>query len=293
MKNKKQFYWLGFWCVMAVSLAFYYVGPEKITKRFDPAADKLHVEVLDVGQGDAIFIETPNDYQILIDGGPDKKILTELGKVMGFWDREIDAVVLTHPHSDHVAGLVEVLRRYRINHVYLSGVIHTSNDYLTFLELIRDNNINTTEVSETFVLELDNEIDFEFLYPIKSFSGLRVKNLNNTSIVNRLVYGDTAMLLMGDLEQEGEEDLLLSGRDISAQILKAGHHGSATSSHLEFLEAVDPDLAILSCGTGNSFGHPSGRTTSRMERLGIDILRTDLDGPISLVSDGVEWIIKN
>lgn len=293
MKNKKKYYWLGLWCVVGISMVFYYVDLERAVDYFDSGLPNLRVHVLDVGQGDAIFIETPEHFQILIDAGPDKSILTELGEVMPFWDREIDAVVLTHPHSDHVGGLPEVLRRYRVNRVYTTGVIHTSSDYLTFLDLIKENNIDTTAVTEPFTLEFDSGIDFEFLYPLKSFVGLRVKNLNNTSIANRLVYGDTAIMLTGDLETEAEEELLLSGRDLTAQILKAGHHGSATSSHLEFLEAVDPDLALLSCGAGNSFGHPSARTVSRMERQGIDILRTDLSGSISLASDGVDWIVQD
>ncbi|MFH2018792.1 MAG: MBL fold metallo-hydrolase, partial [bacterium] len=186
MKNKKRIYWMGFWCVIGLSALFYYVGPENIEKYSDDSAPKLAVRVLDVGQGDAIFIETPEKFQILIDGGPDKSVLYELGNVMGFWDRTIDAIVLTHPHADHVSGLVEVLRRYEVNKIYMTGVLHTSNDYITFLNLIDEKNIDVQIVDEQFVLNLDNEIDFEFLYPLKSFAGLKVESLNNTSIVNRL-----------------------------------------------------------------------------------------------------------
>jgi len=292
MKRKKTMYWLGFWCVIGLSALFYYVGPENIEKYLDDSSDKLAVYVLDVGQGDAIFIETPDDYQILIDGGPDKNVLYELGKVMGFWDRSIDAVVLTHPHSDHVGGMVEVLRRYQIDKVYMTGVVHTSSDYLTFLNVVNEKDIPVHEVSESFVLNLDNDINFEFLYPLQSFARLRVENLNNTSIVNRLVYNDTSILLTGDLETEGEEELIASNQDLSVDILKAGHHGSSTSSKDEFLITVRPDYAVISVSDDNSFGHPSSRTLKRMERLGIKVFRTDQQGMITLISDGLNWQIE-
>jgi len=293
MSKKRKIYWLGFCSVLILSFGFYYIGPDKIAGQLPDEGAFLEVSVLDVGQGDAIFIETPENFQILIDGGPDKSILNELGEEMGFWDRDIDAVVLTHPHADHVSGLVEVLRRYEIGKIYMVGVVHTSSDYIEFLNIIKEKNIDTHIVESEFTLELDSGIYFEYIYPMQSFASLKVDNLNNTSIVNRLVYNDTSILLMGDLEKEGEEELLASGADLSAQILKAGHHGSATSSHEEFLEAVDPEYAIISCGTDNQFGHPSMRTVNRMERLGIEVLRTDELGTISLVSDGLTWIIQN
>lgn len=289
MKNKKTMYWLGFWCVIGLSALFYWVGPENIEKYFDDDTPKLEVHVLDVGQGDAIFIETPDDYQILIDGGPDKSVLHELGQVMPFWDRTIDVVVLTHPHSDHVAGLVEVLRRYRIKKIYMTGVLHTSSDYITFLNLIDEKNIERQVVIEPSVLYLDHGIYFDFIYPLKSFAGLQVQSLNNTSIVNRLAWGESEIILTGDLENEGEEELLNSDQDISADILKSGHHGSATSSRDEFVELVNPETAVISVGSGNGFGHPSGRTLKKFERMAIEVMRTDQEGMISLVSDGINW----
>ena len=288
MIKKQKIYWWGFCSLLVLSFAFYYVGPEQIANNFSDT-DQLDVNVFDVGQGDAIFIETPDNFQILIDGGPDKSILGELGEVMGFWDRNINAVVLTHPHADHVGGLVEVLRRYKIEKIYMTGVVHTSSDYIEFLNTIKEKDINIHIVDSAFDLELDNGIDLEFLYPLESYAGLKVDNLNNTSIVNRLVYNNSAVLFMGDLEAEGEEELILSEADLAAEVLKAGHHGSATSSHLEFLEVVNPDVALISCGIDNTFHHPSMRTINRMERLGIEILRTDELGRVSLTSSGSGW----
>ena len=284
MMQRKKIYWLGFCAVLAISFALSQTGALDFRDN-----ENLEVHFLDVGQGDAIFIETPEDFQILIDAGPDKSILTELGKVMSFSDRSIDMVILTHPHSDHVAGLVEVLRRYQINDVYLTGVAHTSNDYLTFLELIKQKNIFAHEVVEPFEIILDNEIKLQFVYPLESFSGLRVENLNNTSIVNRLVFGDSVALFTGDLEIEGEDEVLESGQEIRAQLFKAGHHGSSTSSQEKFIMEVSPEYAVISVGRDNSFGHPSGRTVSRFERLGIEIFRTDQDGAIGFSSDGSGW----
>jgi len=289
MRDKKKIYWFGFVVILIISLALDWFGPYGLTDIFKGEQDGLVVHALDVGQGDAIFIETPDHFQILIDGGPDKSILAQLGKVMSFSDRNIDMIILTHPHSDHVAGLVEVLRRYKIEDIYLTGVLHTSPDYLTFLDLIKEKEISAHEVSAPFALEFDHGIELEFLYPLESFSGFKVENLNNNSIVNRLVYGDAAILLTGDLEIEGEDELLASGQDLSARVLKAGHHGSATSSQEKFLQEVGPDMAIVSSGKGNSFGHPSARTIKRFERMGIQVFRTDERGTVSLATDGETW----
>lgn len=285
MKSKKKIYWFCFCGILAITAALAWSGPEFIIRE----SDSLTVNFLDVGQGDAIYIETPEHFQILIDGGPDKSILRELGEVMPFSDRSIDMIVLTHPHSDHVAGLVEVLRRYRIGEVYLTGVVHTSADYLTFLQLIEQENISAKEVGGPIDLVLDHGIIFQFLYPLESISGKGSENLNNTSIINRLVYGDDELLLTGDLEAEGEDLLLASGQDIRSNILKVGHHGSQSSSQEKFLKTVNPDMAIISVGSDNDFGHPSPRTISRLERLDIGVLRTDLESRIEIKSSGQGW----
>ncbi|MBU0648563.1 MBL fold metallo-hydrolase, partial [Patescibacteria group bacterium] len=188
MRDKKKIYWFGVVVILIISFALDWFGSYGLTDIFSQEQDGLMVHALDVGQGDAIFIETPDHFQILIDGGPDKSVLAQLGKVMSFSDRSIDMVILTHPHSDHVAGLVEVLRRYKIEDVYLTGVLHGSPDYLAFLDLIKDKEISRHDLGAPFVMELDHGIELEFLYPFHSFAGLKVENLNNNSIINRLVY---------------------------------------------------------------------------------------------------------
>lgn len=248
--------------------------------------NNLQVDFFDVGQGDAILIRTPNNKKILIDGGPDNTVLNHLGESLDFFDNQIDVMILTHPHADHVVGLVEVVKRYDIKQVYYTGVVHTTSDYLEWLAEIQAQQIPLAIVEAPFNLQVEDDLVLEFLYPQTSFLQTRVDELNNTSIVNRLVYQEIEFLLMGDAEVEVEQELLSAQVDLSADVLKVGHHGSSSSSLEEFLLAVDPQYSVIMCGTDNEFGHPHLITLKRLERLGIKILRTDLDGTISFISDG-------
>lgn len=252
-----------------------------------PEAPLLKVYFFDVGQGDAIYVRTPAGQDILIDGGPDKKVLNELGRVMPFWDREIDVVVLTHPHSDHVTGLVEVLRRYRVKHVYYTGALHTAPDYLAWLGEIKKQNLDLKIVQDFFEMEFSPELKLQFLYPQKNLVNRKMEELNNSSIVSRLVYQDASFLFMGDATEEVEFELLLDENvDLTADVLKVGHHGSASSSSEEFLAKVQPAFAVIQVGQENAFGHPHLKILKRLERSGVKILRTDESGAIQCLSDG-------
>ena len=250
--------------------------------------ENLGVDFLDVGQGDAILIKTPFGQNILIDGGPDNKVIEELGKNLPFWDRQIDLMVLTHPHDDHATGLIEVIKRYSVKKILYTGVVHSAPNYLAWLEAIRERKIPLIIIDRPQKIILGDNCYLEIIFPRKSLLAREVDNLNNSSIVARLVYGETKFLLMGDAEIEVEKELLSSGADLSAQVLKTGHHGSDTSSSQEFLEAVSPRTAVIQVGKDNDFGHPSLRILKRLERAGAEILRTDLDGTIKLVSNGKE-----
>jgi len=258
----------------------------------DGAAPVLRVYFLDVGQGDAIYIRTPDEQDVLIDGGPDASVLSELGKVMPFWDREIDVMILTHPHSDHVAGLVEVLRRFEVKQIYYTGVLHTAPDYLAWLEEIKTQKIPLNIVQDFFELKLSDSIKLQFLFPMNSLVNQKMTELNNSSIVTRLVDGETEFLFTGDAEVEVEEALVKkycapeSDCLLASDVLKIGHHGSTSSSAEEFLRAVNPRYAVISVGKYNSFGHPHLRTLKRLERLGAQILRTDERRTISFATDG-------
>jgi competence protein ComEC len=252
----------------------------------------LEVDFLDVGQGDAILIKTPYEPNILIDGGGNSKVLSELGQNLAFFDKKLDLVVLTHPHADHVAGLVEVLRRYEVKKVLITGVLHTAPDYIAFLKEISDQQIPVEYADGLRDINLGQDLDLKILYPFKDLKEQKFENLNITSIVIKLIYKNNSFLFTGDAEEVVENDLLTAKVDVSAQVLKVGHHGSKYSSTPAFLEAVKPQYGVLSVGAKNDFGHPHLRTLDNLQKQGIEILRTDQLSTIKFVSDGNNLWIK-
>lgn len=255
--------------------------------------DLLRVEFLDVGQGDSIYIRTPEKQDILIDAGPDAKVIEELGKAMPFFDNEIDAAILTHPHADHVTGFIEVLKRYKIDKIYYTGVLHTSGVYLEFLRLIEQQKIPLIIVGAGENIELAGTAKLKILSPAPNLVGQKVEDLNDSSIVSQLVFGKTKFLFMGDAGASIENLLLVQGLDLSADILKIGHHGSKFASSEKFLQAVVPKFVVITCGKNNNFNFPHPRILSRLERLGAQIFRTDLRGTIIAISDGEKVAIDS
>jgi len=251
---------------------------------------KLVVNFFDVGQGDSIFIKTPNNQKILIDGGPDNGVLAKLGKNLPFYDKEIDLMILTHPHSDHLVGLVEVLKRYKVKKIISTGVIHATPEYLAWLEEIKEQKIPLEIAIAGQVLDFGNETKMEILYPLENLAGQSVDDLNNTSIVSKLTFKNNSFLFMGDAEATAEEKLIASGADLKADILKIGHHGSKNATSESFLEKVDPQSTVISVGAKNKFGHPSGLVVNRLKREGIEILRTDERGDIKFLGDGENFV---
>lgn len=251
-----------------------------VTAFFQMPDDKFHVYFLDVGQGDSVFIKTPNGQQIIVDGGADSVVIERLGDVMPFWDKSIDLVVLTHPHADHVGGLVDVLKRYKVDGVLFTGAVYEDSFYDEFLKEIDEQNIPVDIADEKADFHFD-DVFFDVIYPFEQIAGDSFENINNSSIAMRVIYKDKEILLTGDSEKEVEAELVLSGADLSADILKAGHHGSKTANSLEFLGKVKPDFFAISCGIGNKFGHPHKETLENLKQAGINkIYRTDIDGTI-------------
>lgn len=252
---------------------------------YNPSGD-LEVDFLNVGQGDAILIKTPFGQNILIDGGPDNAVLSELAKNLPWWDRRIDLMILTHPHDDHVAGLIDVMKRYNVKKILYTGVVHSAPNYLAWLELIKENKVPLVIIDRPQTVKLGEDCELRIIYPRLSLLGKAVDNLNNSSLVIKLIYGRTGFLLTGDIETEVERELVKSGADLSADVLKVSHHGSDASNSQEFLEKVKAKIAVIQVGKDNDFGHPSLRVIKRLEKTGARVFRTDLDGTVKIISDG-------
>ncbi len=256
--------------------------------------DRLKLVFCDVGQGDAILIQIPENQDILIDGGPDNSVLSCLGENMPFYDRKIESIILTHPDADHSRGLVEVVKRYEIGEIWLTGVHHYLADYTEFLSLIKERDILTKTAKVGEIVFQDEKIKLKILYPKENLEGREVSNLNNTSVVARLVYQNFSAIFTGDLEEDKQRDLIdQPSIEISADIFKVSHHGSANGLLTEFLSQVNPEIAVISVGENNRYGHPSPKILDKLKMiLGIEIFRTDQNGDIKIFSDGKDYQIR-
>jgi competence protein ComEC len=252
----------------------------------------LKVVFLDVGQGDAIYIEAPNKTQMLIDGGPDQGVISRLSRVMPFGDRSIDLLVATHADSDHVGGLPSVVDYYKVGGILENGASSDTKIYQSLEDKLSNKNIKKIIAKAGMKIFLDKEknIYFEILFPDRDVSKMES---NDGSIIGRLVYGSKSFLFTGDAAMYSE--VILSekmGNSLKSNVLKLGHHGSRTSSSLLWLENVRPNLAIVSSGKNNRYGHPNQETIDRLLKLNIPYLNTAQVGNIVLKTDGVNLIKK-
>jgi len=274
---------LGVVAIIAAILLFWlYCGAPK----------NLEVDFLDVGQGDAILIKAPGGQNVLIDGGPDKTVIKRLGENLPWWDKQIDLMILTHAHDDHTTGLIDVLKRCRVKKILYTGAVHNAPNYLAWLKLVRDKKVPLIIIDKEQTINLSQEAKMEILYPGQSLLNKTLADLNDSSIIIKLIYGQNKFLLIGDASEKVETTLMANGADLSADVLKVAHHGSQYSSSREFLEKVDPKIAVIMVGKDNDFGHPSLRTVKRLERAGAEVFRTDGRETIRILSDGVEMKIK-
>ena len=249
------------------------------------------IAFLDVGQGDSILIRTGEGKNVLIDGGPDKTVLYKLEQYLPWYDRSIDAMILTHPHADHLIGLIETMKRYNVERIISTGVVHTTPEYLEWLNLIKTKNIPTEVFKKGDRMAIGDGIDLIALSPEKSMMGERVEDLNNSSLVLLLQTSSEKILLMGDAEDPIEKQLMSDERvnknlDLfsinieEVDILKVGHQGSRNGTSKDFLKIVRPKYAVIFAGIDNRFGHPHLDTLKRLHDSGAKIMRTDEDGDI-------------
>ncbi len=259
-----------------------------------PAPQVLEVSVLDVGQGDGIFIEAPNGVQMLMDGGPGKKILSELGSIMPMNDRTLDIVIATHTDLDHIGGLVEVLKRYEVKKIVVNGFEADTDIARSFENVVKEKHIEKVTATAGDRIELDKEIFFDIVSPTKEdFFPISQKS-NEVMIMGKLTYGEDSFFFTGDVERSDELRLVQSGYFLESDVLKVAHHGSKYSSTDLFLERVRPKYAVISVGENNRYGHPTEQTLARLSRVGAAVFRTDKEGRIKFLSSskGIEVRVK-
>jgi len=251
-------------------------------------ANNLKVYFLDVGQGDAIFIETPQSRQILIDGGPDSTIIEKLQDLMPPLDKTIDLVILTHPEKDHMQGLIEVLQRYKIDYILWTGVLRKTPEYQKWIEVLNEEQEQGAKliIADAQKAVIASGAKINILYPLENLSGQELKDSNDSSIVFSLVFGKNEFLFTGDITSKTERFFLSNEYDLKSDVLKVPHHGSKYSTSDYFLENANPWLAVISSGKENPYGHPTPEVLQRLEKFGIKVLRTDTDGDIKIISDG-------
>jgi competence protein ComEC len=249
---------------------------------------KLHVSFLDVGQGDATFIQTPSGRQILIDGGALPSVINDhLGRQIPFWDRDIDIVVATHPDADHVAALPGVFDRYRVGRLITNGQDAEEQSYQALLAAAAENETPVHPVAAGEVIVIDDGVRLEILNPSSPQPlAPNPQSDNDNSVAIRLLYGDFSLLLTGDAGTPAERQMLSGGQRLAALVYQAGHHGARGSSSPAFLEAIRPQYVVVSAGEGNRFGHPHEEVLQRAADVGAAVLRTDELGTIEVISDG-------
>lgn len=259
---------------------------------------KLHLVFCDVGQGDAIFVRTPKGLDILVDGGPDDKVLSCLSSHMPFWDRDLELVILTHPHADHLNGLISVLDRYKVDLFSTEMIKNNTGGFVTLMEQIKKQNINIHYVysGDRFVFK-DNVI-VKIAGPGKEFvkltspGGIIGEKKEFASVLSLIEYKEFSALLTGDSQVSGLEDALQpfgSAQGFrTVSVLQVPHHGSKTGLSSEILDVLKPGLAVISVGK-NNYGHPTKETLELLRDRNIKILRTDEIGDIEIISDGESW----
>lgn len=251
----------------------------------------LTFAMLDIEQGDALFLESPTGTQILVDAGPPRKILSQLSRVMSPFDKSIDAIIITNPDQDHIGGLADVLKVYKVGAVFESGTVNDSKTYQNLKAEIKHKDIPDILAKKGMRLDIGGGAVINILFPDRDVFDWAP---NDGSIVAKLTYGDISIMLTGDATTKTEKIILgeYSKTALASTILKVGHHGSRTSTSSEFVKATSPTYALISNGQDNKYGHPHQDTLDTLSQLGVKIFRTDFLGTIIMKSDGKDTVFS-
>lgn len=242
----------------------------------------LHLHVLDVGQGDSILLTTPSGKHILVDGGPDLKTLEHLGHHLPFFGRRIDLLILSHPNQDHLSALPEVTKRYSVGAILLTGAPFDLTRYDALLAQVQKQNIPVVTADPDQDISMGDGVVIDVVWPPTKLPKDFLKNENELSVVARVLYKNHKVLLTGDIEHGAEVSILQSGADVDSTILKVAHHGSKSSSSTGFLLATSPNLALISAGADNPYGHPHEEVVEKLERMGLKVRNTGEEGTVSI-----------
>jgi competence protein ComEC len=273
---------IGLLIILVLALSFAFV----LTKESEPIQN-TKVTMLDVGQGDSFLIQASNGKQMLIDGGKDATVLVELAKVMPWGDRNIDIVLATHPDMDHIGGLDAVLKRYKVDMFLTSEVGGDTQEYKNLLSLVNKKKIPAYFVKAGMRFDLSDKDYFLVLFPDRDVSGWET---NTGSVVGKFVSGERSVLFTGDspapIEQYLSKSIPLL---LDVDILKLGHHGSRTSTTAALLKVATPELALISAGKNNSYGHPHKEVLTLLEQFNIPYISTQTDSTVTFETDGTKW----
>lgn len=247
--------------------------------------EQLKVHVIDVGQGDSIFIELPYKKSMLIDAGEAKEADNIIKYIQELGYSKLDYIIGTHPHTDHIGGLSKIINTFYVETIYMPKAISTTKTYEKLLNTILEKNLKVKSAHSGLIIIEQEKLKIEFLSPIKS----NYKELNNFSAVLKITYGNQKFLFMGDAEIEVEKEIKT---DVSADVIKVGHHGSKSSSSEEFVNKVNPNYAVISVGKDNKYNHPNEEIVNRWKSVGANILLTSEYGTITFETNGEQLIVK-
>ncbi len=272
---------LGVWLTLLLLIAGIIVWSQVFVAH---AASSLIVKVYDIGQGDSIFIQTPSGYHILVDGGPSSKVLDQVNQDLSVGNRDIDLLIATHPDSDHLKGLIDVVRNFKVKTLLETTKGTNTVTYKLWNDTIATKDLTKTDVHAGDTITLTDGVTLNFVWP--TLEGEKLEATNETGIVFKLSYGSFDMLFTADTDIQVQP---YAGNIGDIEVLKVPHHGSRTGLTKSFLDTIKPDLSVISVGAKNSYGHPAVNTLEMLEQIGSKVLRTDQNGTVEIVSDGQKW----